>query len=684
MELTAEQALQKGIEAHKAGKVQEADRYYTAILKANPKHPDANHNMGVLAVDVGKVEAAFPFFKKALDSNPNIDQFWLSYIDALIKLDRKADARTIFNQAKSKGVKGDGFDQIELQLNTLSVEVKNEIQENIPTTPNILDELKLDKALKFAEKKIKDGLSEEAKKIYQDIKKKFPKNKKALNGIKTLASKTLANPSDMEEPPSDQLKSLVKLYTQRRYQEALNEAKKLLIKFPSTITLYNIIGAANKGLGKPDEAIEAYTKALSIKPDYAEAYNNMGVALKDQGKLDEAIEAYTKAFSIKSDYTDAYYNMGVVLQEQGKLDEAIETYTKALSRKPDYADAYNNMGNALKDQGKLEEAIEAYKKALSIKPDYADAYSNMSFVKLQLDKLPEGIKLREWRFKTKSFQPFVRTFKAPRWDGTSPIQDKTLLVWGEQGPGDIIIWCSCLNYFSSICSNIIVECPLKLIELLTFSFPKITFRSERKNSNYEIEDFDYQVPMETLFGYACLSGTITDDQPSYIIPNQERVNYWINKLRENTQKICVGISWKSPVMTTKRLNNYADLSFWKPLLQNKNYKFFNLQSSDFEDDLQRISRDFDVDVINFDQLDHYNDLAEVAAFCKALDKSISIATAVSTISAAVGTHTVIPTWRQSPWNNVIFNSRGPKIDLYYRNTWETWDNAFNDILESFK
>ena len=55
------------IEAHKAGKVQEADRYYTAILKANPKHPDANHNMGVLAVGVGKVETALPFFKTALE-----------------------------------------------------------------------------------------------------------------------------------------------------------------------------------------------------------------------------------------------------------------------------------------------------------------------------------------------------------------------------------------------------------------------------------------------------------------------------------------------------------------------------------------------------------------------------------------------------------------------------------------
>ena len=52
MELTLDQALQKGIEAHKSGKVEEADQYYTAILKAQPKHPDANHNMGVLAVAV--------------------------------------------------------------------------------------------------------------------------------------------------------------------------------------------------------------------------------------------------------------------------------------------------------------------------------------------------------------------------------------------------------------------------------------------------------------------------------------------------------------------------------------------------------------------------------------------------------------------------------------------------------
>ena len=124
MELTLDQALQKGVEAHKAGKAREADRYYTAILRANPKHPDANHNMGVLAVGVGKVEEALPFFKTALETNSSIAQYWLSYIDALIKLDRIADAKAALNEAKSKGAKGDEFEKIEIKLNTFSVEIK--------------------------------------------------------------------------------------------------------------------------------------------------------------------------------------------------------------------------------------------------------------------------------------------------------------------------------------------------------------------------------------------------------------------------------------------------------------------------------------------------------------------------------------------------------------------------------
>ena len=72
MELTIEQALQQGMAAHREGKLEEAERLYKAILQAQPTHFDANHNLGVIAVSVNKVELALPLFKTALEANPKI------------------------------------------------------------------------------------------------------------------------------------------------------------------------------------------------------------------------------------------------------------------------------------------------------------------------------------------------------------------------------------------------------------------------------------------------------------------------------------------------------------------------------------------------------------------------------------------------------------------------------------
>ena len=101
MDLTLDEALTKGIEAHKAGRDQEAGKLYAAIIQAEPAHPDANHNMGLLVVGVGELEEAVTFFKAATAANPAIVQFWLSYIDALIKLDKLADAKAVAFSAAS-------------------------------------------------------------------------------------------------------------------------------------------------------------------------------------------------------------------------------------------------------------------------------------------------------------------------------------------------------------------------------------------------------------------------------------------------------------------------------------------------------------------------------------------------------------------------------------------------------
>ena len=115
--LTIDQALQQAVDAHKAGQSQKAHRLYAAILKVQPKHPDANHNTGLLTVGFGKIELALPFFKAALEANPSMAQFWYSHIVALIKLERLIDAKVLLDQAKHKGIKGADFDQLEQRLN---------------------------------------------------------------------------------------------------------------------------------------------------------------------------------------------------------------------------------------------------------------------------------------------------------------------------------------------------------------------------------------------------------------------------------------------------------------------------------------------------------------------------------------------------------------------------------------
>ena len=104
MKLTIDQALQQAVAAHKEGRLQDSERLYSAILQSQPEHPDANHNLGLLAVSVNKADSALPLFRTALEANPKIEQFWLSYIDALIKADQLTDAQQVIEKAKNQGV----------------------------------------------------------------------------------------------------------------------------------------------------------------------------------------------------------------------------------------------------------------------------------------------------------------------------------------------------------------------------------------------------------------------------------------------------------------------------------------------------------------------------------------------------------------------------------------------------
>ena len=308
MNLTLDDAFKRGISAHQAGKTDEADRYYTAVLKAQPKHPDANHSMGILLTAAGKLERALPFFKTAIEANSGVEQYWVSYIKALIDLRRTKDVQRVTKKAIKKGVKRE-------VLKKLSQEVH-----------------------------------------YQ----------------RTSTSKT-------QDPPQEQLRSVIEFFNRGESQQALPRIRSLLETFPSSTILFNLQGGAFTALNQLDAAIVSFRQAIRNQSDFAPAHYNMGNALTQKGDLNGAIKSFRQAIRANPNYVSAHNNLGNALKATGDEAGAINSYTDAVCIEPDYAEGHNNLGLLLQMHGKFEQSLKSYNRALSLKPGYAMAFSNMLF-----------------------------------------------------------------------------------------------------------------------------------------------------------------------------------------------------------------------------------------------------------------------------------------------------------------
>jgi tetratricopeptide (TPR) repeat protein len=145
------------------------------------------------------------------------------------------------------------------------------------------------------------------------------------------------------------------------------------------------------GIGRYEEAISSYDKALEIKPDNDEVWNNRGFALGILDRYEEAIASYDKALEIKPDNDAAWHSRGFALGILGRFDEAIASFDKALEIKPDDHDAWHNRGWAFYKWGKYRDALDAYQQAIIIKPDKYDSWHDRGIVFFQLGNYTEAI-----------------------------------------------------------------------------------------------------------------------------------------------------------------------------------------------------------------------------------------------------------------------------------------------------
>ncbi len=144
------------------------------------------------------------------------------------------------------------------------------------------------------------------------------------------------------------------------------------------LMFWNNKGFSLNTLGRYDEAIACFSKALEIQPSFAMAHLNLGLALKGKGDLDGAIAEFRTALRLQPSFPTAHTNLGGMLQEKGALEEAEAEFRTALQLQPDSPNAHDGLANTLHAKGDLEAAIAEYRWAVSLRPDFTMFRTNLA------------------------------------------------------------------------------------------------------------------------------------------------------------------------------------------------------------------------------------------------------------------------------------------------------------------
>jgi hypothetical protein len=333
-----------------------------------------------------------------------------------------------------------------------------------------------------------------------------------------------------------------------------------------------------------------------------------------------------------------------------RFDDALVSYDKAIALKSDFADAFCNRGAALHRLKRLDEALASYDRAITHKPDFADGYRYRALIRLSMGRYGEGWKDNEWRWGAKDFPSKRPNCKAPTWQGED-LSGRHLLVFSEQGFGDVIQFVRYLPLLAERKCKITLLAPAKLVTLLRLSSEQIEVTSDLR----DLKSIDFQVPLMSLpFVFNTRLETIPSKIP-YVFASPERVKVWQERLPKS-RAARVGIGWAGNPIFRGDKSRSIGLPHLVPLLSVPGVQFISLQK-DLRSGDEELLRQHPQVIHLGDRLD---DFAETAAIMSLLDLVISSDTAPVHLAGALGRPVWVllqdvPDWRwlldrdDSPW-----------------------------------
>ncbi len=347
-----EQRLNQAVTGQSGGQLRDAECHYLALLRVDPLHPDANHNMGVLTVLKNQPAASLSYFMAALEACPARGKYWLSYIEALFQTGQTGAANDVLALARKQGLHGFYVDRLARQVTDDELIFHPEtfvVSENDSISPAPRE---IEKLLSlFAQ-----GCLAEAESLAKLMTARY--------SFYGLGWKVLG---------------AVHVQTGQS-ANAFSSMQKAAALLPHDAEAHSNLGITLHNLGLLFDAEASYRSALDIDPVFAEAHNNLGMTLKDMGRLGDACVSFRQALQIKPDYPDALSNLGFLLYEQRCLGEAEACLKRVLNFRPDCVESHCNLSATLLEAGQVDEAEEHLRQALKGRPDFSDVHSNLIFV----------------------------------------------------------------------------------------------------------------------------------------------------------------------------------------------------------------------------------------------------------------------------------------------------------------
>lgn len=434
------------------------------------------------------------------------------------------------------------------------------------------------------------------------------------------------------------------------------------------------------------QAQDEFLKILNQLPDEPGILFQLGTSYLIQGYNGMAINLFRRALGHDPANPAIHCNLGAAYKAEERNDDA-ERHLIIANTLHESSEYLNNMASLWVNRGHPERGIPFGEAALELDPTCAKAAWNLSLLHLENGNYDRGFRLYTAGIDTGD--RYVKRLKneagelLPMWDGTP---GKRVVVYGEQGLGDEIMFASAIADLAKDCESVVIDAHPRLESVFRRSFGDIpnveAVYGERKKLESDWDSthrFDAMVPIGNLFFH------YRRDRPfprtAYLKPCPERTAYYRKQLEALGPPPYIGFSWEGGSKKTHTRFRSAKLGHFRELFA-RNATFVSLQYTDVHEKIERFNEQGTIIHEMLDAVTAF-DYDETFALVNALDSVISVCTSVIHVCGAIGKECIIMTPFQRAWRYSADRQMyqyGDWIKQVHKGENEPWDEYAKRFL----